>query len=267
MKPVLHAAAAWLLAGAWPALVQAGPVIGQGTWQTTLQPRDLDGDGTTDAFYDTVLNLSWLADANALAGTAYDGFFTPDDGRTEWTLARDWAANLRLGGVVGWRLPGLIDTNDPGCNIDLGDNSDCGYRVLTRSADGGTVYSEFAHLYYATLGNLGYCAPDDLACARAPQPGWGPANTGGFRNLAEAVYWTGVPYAPLPDFFSWVFYTGLGLQTYDFQFAEWQALAVHDGDVGTLARVPEPGAVALVLTALGALVAAGASRRRSARGH
>jgi hypothetical protein len=40
-------------------------VPGQGTWQTTLQARDLDGDGQIDAFYDTVLNITWLRDANA----------------------------------------------------------------------------------------------------------------------------------------------------------------------------------------------------------
>ena len=42
----------------------AAPIIGQGTWETTLQARDLDGDlTTTEAFYDTTLNITWLADA------------------------------------------------------------------------------------------------------------------------------------------------------------------------------------------------------------
>jgi hypothetical protein len=29
---------------------QAGPVSGQGTWETTLESRDRDGDGVADAF-------------------------------------------------------------------------------------------------------------------------------------------------------------------------------------------------------------------------
>ena len=28
----------------------SGPVLGQGTWESTLQSRDLNGDGTADAF-------------------------------------------------------------------------------------------------------------------------------------------------------------------------------------------------------------------------
>ncbi len=40
---------------------QAAPVPGQGTWETTLQARDLDGNpSTTEAWYDTALNLLWL---------------------------------------------------------------------------------------------------------------------------------------------------------------------------------------------------------------
>jgi hypothetical protein len=40
----------------------AGPVPGQGTWQTTLHARDLDGNGTADADYDSSLNVTWLRD-------------------------------------------------------------------------------------------------------------------------------------------------------------------------------------------------------------
>ena len=51
--------AAALAAGSITA--QAAPISGQGTWETTLQPRDLDGDPTTiEAWYDTVLDCCGL---------------------------------------------------------------------------------------------------------------------------------------------------------------------------------------------------------------
>lgn len=52
-------AVAVLAVGVVPAAQAAG------TWQTTLQGRDLDGNATTfEAYYDTVLDITWLADAN-----------------------------------------------------------------------------------------------------------------------------------------------------------------------------------------------------------
>ena len=43
---------------------RAAAISGQGTWETTLQPRDLDGNTSTiEAYYDTVLNITWLANA------------------------------------------------------------------------------------------------------------------------------------------------------------------------------------------------------------
>ena len=36
----------------------AAAVPGQGTWEATLQARDLDGDTITDAFNDTALNIT-----------------------------------------------------------------------------------------------------------------------------------------------------------------------------------------------------------------
>src|SRR3989304_3890046 len=42
----------------------AGSVTGQGSWETTLQARDLDGNTSTiEAYYDTVLHITWLPDA------------------------------------------------------------------------------------------------------------------------------------------------------------------------------------------------------------
>ena len=40
---------------------------GQGTWESTLKGRNLDGNASTiEAYYDTVLDITWLADAGAV---------------------------------------------------------------------------------------------------------------------------------------------------------------------------------------------------------
>lgn len=71
----------------------AAALPGHGTWETTLQPRDLDGNGLTDAFYDTDLHITWLRDGNAMKG------------RTGWDAAISWADNFSFGGYSDWRLP------------------------------------------------------------------------------------------------------------------------------------------------------------------
>jgi len=50
--------------------------------------------GGTDyqAYYDEDADLTWLADANAA-------------GVMNWVNANNWAANLDIDGVTGWRLP------------------------------------------------------------------------------------------------------------------------------------------------------------------
>ena len=131
------------------ALVLAGNagavgVSGQGTWETTLQPRDLDGDTVTDAFYDAELNITWLRNANV-------------NGQMAWADANAWAANLVVGAYSDWRLPTMIDTGAPGCDFSLAGGTDCGYNMQTKT--GTTVFSEMAHLYYVTLGNKAYYAP------------------------------------------------------------------------------------------------------------
>jgi hypothetical protein len=134
---------------------QAAPVSGQGTWETTLQARDLDGDGVTDAFYDTELNVTWLRNANA-------------NRVMDWNGANTWASNLVVGSYSDWRLPTIVDTGAPGCDYSNAGGTDCGFNVQTKS--GSTVYSELAHLYYTTLGNKANCAPGVVTC-NSSQPG------------------------------------------------------------------------------------------------
>ena len=211
----------------------AGPVAGQGTWQSTLQPRDINGDGTVDAFYDTVLKVTWLADANAGAGSTFDnGFFSPTDGEMTWANAKAWAANLNVFGTTGWRLPTMIDTGAPGCDAAYS-GTDCGYNVQTISADGQTVYSELAHLYHVTLGNRAGCdTAGDCSLGNASRaPDYMLSNTGGFRNWQAWGYWSGVAYAPDPTSGAWYFYTLDGYQLNRSQSSELYALAVRPGDV------------------------------------
>jgi len=61
-----------LTAAVWALPSWAVGVSGQGTWETTLQPRDLSGSPTTiEAYYDTVLDITWLVDANYARTSGY----------------------------------------------------------------------------------------------------------------------------------------------------------------------------------------------------
>lgn len=221
-----------------PGASHAAGVSGQGTWETTLQPRDLNGDGSVDAFYDTVLKLSWMADANVA-------------GLMNWADAQAWAANLDLHGTTDWRLPTMIDTGAPGCDWSWW-GTDCGYNVQTISQDGQTIFSEMAHLYDVGLGNKAYHDPSG-------DPNWGLTNNGGFRNFQPWGYWYGLAYAPAPALGAWHFNTAYGGQSYFDQVDEIYAVAVHPGDV--VAAVPEPQTFGLLL--MGLAVALVAARRRS----
>ncbi|MBL8351549.1 MAG: DUF1566 domain-containing protein [Burkholderiaceae bacterium] len=209
-------------------VAQADGVPGRGTWQTTLQPRDIDGDTVTDAFYDTVLDITWLRNANV-------------DGLMDWATARSWVNTLVVGGVGGWRLPKVEDTGAPGCNHSYA-GTDCGWNV-------DTATGEMAHLYYVTLGNKAYFNESGAW----PQPGWGLTNTGGFQDLQSDTYWSGTTFATYPPN-AWTFQTFDGRQSYDNKAAwAFHAMAVRPGDVPA---VPEPQTYALMLMGVGTLVLA-----------
>jgi len=74
------------------------------TAQAALIGRSPLTPGGTDypAYCDTVLDITWLADANAIAGTPFDDLYviagltisTPTDGMTTWDSAEGWIASL-----------------------------------------------------------------------------------------------------------------------------------------------------------------------------
>jgi hypothetical protein len=235
-------------------LVHAAPVSGQGTWETTLQGRDLDGDPSTfEAYYDTILDISWLADAN------YAGI------RMIWPNAKTWAATLNIHGVTGWRLPTVspIDgTTADDATIGWDGSEDYG----TNASAPGTLYagstaSEMAHMYYNTLGNLGYCDPyASTASVCVTQTGYGMTNTGPFSNIQSYWYWSGTVYAPNTSM-AWDFHPPTGMQTVSNKPADLYVWAVYSGDVD-LFMVPVPAAVWLFGSGLLGLI--GVARRRAA---
>jgi PEP-CTERM motif len=236
-------AAAVLAAVAVPQ-AQAAAVSGQGTWQTTLQGRDLDGNAATvEAYYDTALNITWLADANYAKTSMYD-----TDGYMHWEAAKTWANDLVVGAYSDWRLPNMVDTGTPGCNvITYSGGTDCGFNVQTKDASTGTVYSEMAHMYYVTLGNKGFASP---GTGVYPQEGWGLSNTGPFSNVQPYLYWSDL--APERGY-AWIFSAETGYQVLSETYPGYLAWAVRPGDVAA-AVVPEPSTYALMGLGLAAVL-------------
>ena len=74
-RTVVSILTAGLLTAARAAPAGAAVVSGLGTWATTLLGRDLDGDLTNgfEAYYDTVLDITWLADAHYALTSGYAG--------------------------------------------------------------------------------------------------------------------------------------------------------------------------------------------------
>ena len=235
--------------------IQAGPVTGQGTWESTLQARDLDGSASNgpEAFYDSVLNLTWLRAGSTAEDT--------------WANGKAWAEQERYG-TNGWRLPKVLDTGTEGCDFSFAGGTDCGMNLQTKTGDptkyeaGQVVYSEMAHLFYVTLGNKARCNPATSTTNTCdPQPDWGLTNTGEFLGLQSSEYWSDTEFAPDTSYV-WLFSNfdgsqgpGSGKGSPEF------AMAVLDGDV---LAVPEPATPALVAAAL--LFVAATRKRSSALG-
>lgn len=230
----------------------AGLVSGQGTWETTLKARDINGDGATDAFYDSTLNLTWLKDWSI-------GTTSPAGAFMSWRNAEVWVSELTYGGHTGWRLPALYKRTDRfDTAYSNNGTTDSGY---ARSGAGWGLASELGHLFYVTLGNRGYCAPDDAnptTCVE--QVGYGLSNTAEFVGIQGGGYWTNGYEGQRMVEQGWAFITWAGLQgvPWNWPSAQLLAVAVHDGDIGALA-VPEPMTLSL---ALAGLFAAYGSRRR-----
>lgn len=223
-----------------------------GAANATLMGRDLNGSvGSFEAYYDTDLDITWLADANYAQTSGYDA-----DGKMTWDAATTWVAQLEINGYADWRLPTTTDTGAPGCTAFANSGTDCGYNVDTAS-------SEMAHLYFVTLGNQSYYTTGGVESGTY----FGGVNSfstldsvGSFINFQSDNYWSGTAYAPDTNY-AWSFATDGGTQLNSIKTLSAYALAVSPGDVAAANNntVPEPQTLALV--GLGLLGLAVARRR------
>lgn len=179
------------------------------------------GSGVFQAYYDDQLDITWTADADINPGISWQGQV-------------DWAANLMIGGVSGWRLASMDVNND-------GAVADCSVASTTQVA---CKDNEFGHLFWygadATYGS-----------------GITASSSSPFSNLEPFnPYWSNTEVSvgsSLARLFS--FQTGVNL-TYDKNLPT-SAWAVHNGDVGA---VPVPAALWLFGSGLMGLV--GVAKRK-----
>jgi len=214
MRKLLDAIVVIVATVAMMTTTQAAPVSGQGTWETTLQARDLTGDGIADAYFDTDLNITWLRNASV-------------NGAAQWQQNFLWAAFYGIGGYFEWRLPSALNPGDILCN-----SGGIGGSVGPHCAN-----TEMGHLWFTELGN----------------PVGGPmTNTGDFQGLQSDRYWLNEEYGH--SIWGYSFNTGSGYQDVEIEWALGYAMAVHAGDIGTpLSSVPEPESYALTLAGLGVI--------------
>lgn len=234
-----------------------------GAAHATLQGRDLNGSvSSAEAYYDTDLNITWLADANYGAGSSFDDIAhgsTTTDGKMTWANANTWAANLSFTNGVNtydnWRLPAVMQPD-----------ASCASQSSGLSYGYNCTGSEMGHLFYSELGGV---ASQSILTSADP-------DLAKFTNLQAAFYWASTGYdvaannaQDVPAYSSkWGFVFSNGSQNsgiilYGSSTAygsNHYALAVSYGDVG-IAAVPEADTWAMLLAGLG-LVGVATRRRR-----
>ncbi len=245
-------------------------IVAAGSAQAALIDR---GGGL---IYDTVLDVTWLQDANYAKTSSYNS-----SGLMNWTDATAWAANLSYVDTVrnvtytDWRLPTVAPVNGSNFVANNADSStwsgmgktDWGYHI---SAPGtlfaGSTASEMAYMYYQNLGN-----PGSYWINQTTSTGCyvNTANTcldnvGPFLNVRTdqtCSYWSGTEYVAGS---AWIFAMSTGAQTWQGKTNTRFAWAVRDGDVASVAApIPEPETYAMLLAGLGLLGVI--ARRRNRR--
>lgn len=237
--------------------------------QATLLARDVDGNGSIDAYYDSALGITWLANANLAdtltlgleKGGTLGNWGIDTTGRMPWTTAQSWIAALNALNYLGssaWRLPTATPINGVAFNYQpRNDGSrDVGMNIsATGTMYAGSTAHELAHLFYQTLGNQAVVTPDGLSpTGCGSQPNDCMTNPGPFSALEtladDGDWWYGVATTQslALSFEMDQGRTNNGLQSMVIGFA-WPVVG---GDVfADSGSVPEPDTLSLMLVGLG----------------
>jgi hypothetical protein len=227
--------------------------------------------------YDSVLDITWLQDAN-YAKTS--GYVTPDDrdvtityGAMTWAEAVEWVEDLNYFDAThnmtwsNWRLPTIDPINGSKITLTVQTDgaTDGSYNVSAPgSVFAGSTASELAFMYFNNLENLALYSAGEATWKDEPQSGWShQPKSGPFVNLDDSfgVYVTNtqedLPDAPI-DAWAFNFHTGLQSGFNGSIYANF-AWAVADGDIAASA-VPIPSAIWLFGSGLLGIL--GVSKRR-----
>lgn len=243
-------------------------VVAAGSAQAELIDR---GGGL---IYDTVLDVTWLQDANYAKTSSYNS-----SGLMNWTDATAWAANLSYVDTVrnvtytDWRLPTVAPVNGSNFVANNADSStwsgmgktDWGYHISALGTlYAGSTASEMAYMYYQNLGNPGlhWASQSQNTGCYVNTNNTCLDNVGSFVNLqTNFAYWSGTEYVSGT---AWIFAMSGGGQTWHNKIDKRFAWAVRDGDVASVAApIPEPETYAMLLAGLGLLGVV--ARRRNRR--
>ncbi|OAI25422.1 DUF1566 domain-containing protein [Methylomonas koyamae] len=207
----------------------------------TAQAALLDRGG--GMLYDTVLNVTWLQDANYAKTSGYDA-----DGKMDWHAAVAWADQLEFGGFSDWRLAGIKPVNGIAYNENFSDDGSTDYAWNVSSPN-----SELGYMYFVNLGLTAFQFPDgsdnpNFGIYRDGRTG-GQTDVGLVKNLQSFNYWSGNE-VPTRTGEAWFFDTALGSQQTWYKKnlgSDMYVWVVRDGDI---AAVPLPGAVWLFASAV-----------------
>ena len=216
------------------------------------------------AYYDTGLDVTWVANANLAATNAFGVSGIQSDGSMNWSTAQSWIAAMNAANYLGandWRLPGVSPVSGGFFNytFSYSGSTDKGYNISAPDSPyAGSDGSELAFLFYNSLANLG--ARDlngaSLGCESASNVCL--ENTGPFMNLQPDTYWTGAAYLPVATN-TWYFDMGTGYQDATWEGIKYHVLAVSTGDV---TAVPEVSTFGMMLAGLGLTGLAARWRKR-----
>jgi hypothetical protein len=194
------------------------------------------------AYYDSDLDITWLADANLATSNTFgvepiNGPETGNPGAMQHLTATQYIAAMNDACYLGfstWRMPDVTPLNGTEfMEVTTNDGStDRGFNISAPgTAYAGSTASELPHLYYNTLGNL--AAVDTSGVHRACElaaPDYCLSDRGPFTNMVALAYWTGRSWAQNPAN-AWGFRTDWGSQTVFGKQLGGHVWPVLDGDL------------------------------------